>query len=76
MTPSDYSYEYAKIYKFITQHKNYENEVTSLKNFLISKSFNFNSTILSVGCGICLHENRLAEEGYKLISNHLIEKIN
>ena len=68
MNPIDYSYEYAKIYKFITQHKNYKDEVTSLKNFLISKSFDFNSTILSVGCGICLHENMLAEEGYKLIA--------
>ena len=57
MNPLDYSEEYAQVYEFITQHKDYNVEVDSLKNLLESENFSKESILLSIGCGTCNHES-------------------
>ena len=61
---TDYTEEYAECYELITQHKGYRIEVDALISFLAS--FNLDKRILSVGCGIGLHERYLAKYGYKV----------
>ena len=68
MNSLDYSEEYAQIYEFITQHKDYNLEVNSLKDLLTSENFNKESILLSIGCGTCNHERILANEGYKVFA--------
>lgn len=68
MKSLDYSEEYAQVYEFITQHKDYNVEVDSLKNLLESENFSKESILLSIGCGTCNHERILAKEGYKVFA--------
>ena len=68
MNPLDYSEEYAQVYEFITQHKDYNVEVDSLKNLLESENFSKESILLSIGCGTCNHEMILAKEGYQVFA--------
>ena len=72
----DYSSDYACCYDFITSHKNYGAEVSSLLKFL--RSYDSIKSILSVGCGTGTHEFQLAKHGYSVIgvdkSEHMIHQ--
>ena len=60
----DYTEAYAECYEFITQHKNYAEEVDMLIDFL--EKHEFDRKILSVGCGTGMHEFQLAKRGFRV----------
>ncbi len=58
----DYSISYSSLYRILTSHKNYAEEVNSLANFLCECALQERwpgTRLLSVGCGIGTHEKLL-----------------
>lgn len=63
----DYSANYAKYYDLLTSHKDYENEVRILVDFLENQRRGTDARVLSVGCGTGSHDRLLAGRFHRVV---------